>query len=215
MGDSTVSVSPVAASHSALFGHTATLQPTDTSAAHRVTLSELTGCGMLNLRLRLATRGAGPAVRRALGFALPRIANTWTGGDGVMACWLGPDEWLIVASDSQAIALRSALEENLAKHWFALSDQSGGTAALRLSGPEAANVLAKGCTLDLSPSTRGDGQCAQTHIAKTGALIVVRTPGEVFDICVRRSFADYLWLWLTDAGREYGMSLSRDEGADL
>ena len=30
-----------------------------------------------------------------------------------------------------------------------------------------------------------------------------------FDIHVRRSFAEYLWLWLADAGLEYGVGVDR------
>ena len=29
-----------------------------------------------------------------------------------------------------------------------------------------------------------------------------------YDVIVRRSFADYLWEWLLDAGQEYGLNTS-------
>jgi sarcosine oxidase gamma subunit len=35
------------------------------------------------------------------------------------------------------------------------------------------------------------------------------TGGPAFDIYVPRSFADYLWAWLEDAGREYGVAVVR------
>ena len=31
--------------------------------------------------------------------------------------------------------------------------------------------------------------------------------GPVFEVYVLRSFAEYLWAWLEDAGREYGVSV--------
>ncbi|MEE9184627.1 MAG: sarcosine oxidase subunit gamma family protein [Acidimicrobiia bacterium] len=33
--------------------------------------------------------------------------------------------------------------------------------------------------------------------------------GPAFDLYVPRSFADYLWAWLEDAGTEYGVALVR------
>jgi sarcosine oxidase subunit gamma len=32
--------------------------------------------------------------------------------------------------------------------------------------------------------------------------------GPSFDLYVGRSFADYLWIWLEDAGREYGVPIA-------
>ena len=64
-------------------------------------------------------------------------------------------------------------------------------------------LLAKGCPLDLDQRVFAPGQCAQTRIAKTGALIWQIDDKPTFDIVVRRSFASYLWRWLDDASQEY------------
>ncbi len=31
--------------------------------------------------------------------------------------------------------------------------------------------------------------------------------GPIFEVYVLRSFAEYLWAWLEDAGREYGVAV--------
>ena len=55
-------------------------------------MRELPWRGKINLR------GAAPeffkAARAALGLELPRAANTVAAGGGLLAFWLGPDEWL-------------------------------------------------------------------------------------------------------------------------
>ena len=79
-------------------------------------------------------------------------------------------------------------------------------ACLHIAGPKARDVIAKGCPLDLHPRVFGGvGHCAQSHLAKTTVILhqVSETPG--FDLYTRRSFSDYLWRWLEDAGREYGL----------
>ena len=41
--------------------------------------------------------------------------------------------------------------------------------------------------------------------------IQIRRIGEQsFGLVVRRSFADYLWMWLMDAGREYGVVFHKE-----
>ena len=53
------------------------------------------------------------------------------------------------------------------------------------------------------------GGCPQSLLAKASVLIhlvddePVRGPS--FDVYVARSFVQYLWTWLEDAGREYGV----------
>ena len=83
---------------------------------------------------------------------------------------------------------------------------------LRLAGPRARDLLAKGCAVDFH--TRifgGPGTCVQTQLAKS--LVVLHlvsedaAEGPVFDIFVLRSFADYLWSWLEDAAGEYGFAV--------
>ena len=37
--------------------------------------------------------------------------------------------------------------------------------------------------------------------------MIRRTGEEVWELLVRRSFADYIWLWLQDASAEYGMAI--------
>jgi sarcosine oxidase gamma subunit len=40
---------------------------------------------------------------------------------------------------------------------------------------------------------------AQTHIARTNAIVLCRQAGSDYTLTVRRSFADYLFRWLSAA----------------
>lgn len=168
-----------------------------------VALTDLRFVGQVDLRVR----GDGiAAAGRALGYALPVEANT-TGGDGAtLACWLGPDEWLIVTEDGGQAELIQRLSEALAGHAHAATDVTDARAVLRLAGACARPVLAKGCPLDLHPRSFGVGRVAQSLVARAQAMILP-IEGGGYDLVVARSFAGYLWAWLLDAGAEYGIRI--------
>ena len=81
---------------------------------------------------------------------------------------------------------------------------SANRTTIRLVGPQARDVLAHGCALDLHPRVFGAGQCAQTLLARAGVLLVADDDG-AFRILVRSSFARYLADWLLDASLEYSV----------
>jgi sarcosine oxidase subunit gamma len=155
--------------------------------------------GHINLRGDAANPDFLAAVTTVLQQELPVAANTTTTGEHRLF-WLGPDEWQIVTAAENTARLLAALRKALTGLHASLSDVSGGQVALRLTGAGIREVLAKGCTLDLSPSTFAVGDCAQSGLAKAG-VIIARIEGvePAFEIIVRRSFADYLARWLHHA----------------
>lgn len=170
----------------------------------RVTLAERPFLGYVNLRGDPADSAFVQAVEAVLGLALPVQPNTVAGSQDRIALWLGPNEWLLMTPPDGEVELIDALRKSLTDLFAAVTDVTGGQTIISVKGPLARDLLAKGCPLDLHPRIFGPGQCAQTHIAKTAALIRPRD-GEppVFEIIVRRSFADYLWRWLEDGAAEY------------
>ena len=58
------------------------------------------------------------------------------------------------------------------------------------------------------PTLDDIGQCAQSHLAKAPILLRRLDRRSSFEIIVRRSFADYFWLWLEDAAAEYSLAVS-------
>jgi sarcosine oxidase subunit gamma len=159
--------------------------------------------GYLNLRGKLAARRFTSAVESAIGGKLPRRANTANTCRRCQALWLSPDEWLLVTTPGGERALLADLIASLDGIRHALNDQTSGYTTIRLRGPHVRQVLAKGCTIDLDASVFEAPQIAQTLLAKAGVILQPLPHGVGFDITVRRSFADYLWQWLSDALAEY------------
>ena len=186
--------------------HLFTESPPSTGAAAGVTLTERPFLAHIDLRGDPSDRAFLDAAVGALGFALPLEPNTVARGPETAALWLGPDEWLVLAPPDRG-GLESTIESALEGRRHAVVDVSGGQTVIGLSGDRARDVLAKGCTLDLHPRAFGPGRCAQTLVAKANATIWQTGDGPSYDLIVRRSFAEYTALWLSDASREYGLTV--------
>lgn len=176
-----------------------------------IRLSERSGLGKIDLRGDPGDRTFMTAVGRCLDMLLPGEANTMASKGDATALWLGPDEWLITCTRSDVPRLAASLREALDGVHAAVTDVSDGRVALRLSGPSVREVLAKGCPLDLHPRAFKAGSVAQSLLAKASVLIhlVEDEPqgGPTCDLYVGRSFAHYVFAWLEDAGREYGVQI--------
>jgi len=173
-----------------------------------VTLRERPYLGYINLRGNVSDSAFAEAVRGVIGVDLPSEPNTFSESDDCRAIWLGPDEWYIVTAPGAEATTVDALEQALADRPHAVNDVTGGTATLELHGPRARDVIGKGCTLDLHPRAFGPGQCAQTLISHAGVVIRHVDDTPTFELVVRRSFADYLWIWLEDSALEYGLAVT-------
>lgn len=183
------------------------------AAAAGLHLGERRFLAKLNLRGDPGRQGFMDAVAAELDGFHPRvIPNTAVRTDRFDLLWLGPDEWLVVSAPGSEIALEAKLAAALAPHGGTVTDVTETRTTIVVTGPNARDVLAKGCPLDLHPRVFAAGACAQSLIAKVG-VILHRTdggePGEHlrFELHVLRSFADYLWRFLEDAGQECGVQV--------
>jgi sarcosine oxidase subunit gamma len=171
--------------------------------------------GKIELRGDPGDRAFMAAVGRALDLLLPSEPNTTARRGGLAALWLGPDAWLLTCPTAEIATLIASLREALSDVHAAITDVSDGRVALRLLGPNARDVLAKGCPLDLHPRAFATGSCAQSLLAKASVLLHLLDDdpqhGPTFELYVARSFAHYLFAWLEDAGREYGVQVETAE----
>ncbi len=170
-----------------------------------VRLSARPVLSQIGLRLDPSDTEAMGTVGRVLGVVLPIKPNSVAGDadGGIAAFWLGPDEWLAVAPEAEGERLLAGLGDALSKRHASVVDQSAARGAVRLWGPRARDVLAKGCRLDLHPGVFKPGQCAQTALARALVLMCVLDETPSFDLYVRPSFAHYITHWLLDAMAEY------------
>lgn len=139
------------------------------------------------------------AAAEAFGVALPREACRAAESGDRAALWLGPDEWLLVASPGEGAAIAAAFRAIAAPH--ALVDVSHRNAGLDLSGTEVATVLAAGCPLDLDLSAFPVGMSTRTLLNKA-EIVLWRRAGHRFRLECARSFSSYVHGFLADAALE-------------
>jgi sarcosine oxidase subunit gamma len=159
--------------------------------------------GFLNLRGKSENADFLAAVKKVLSCSLPIEANTVVVSGDYKIYWLGPDEWLVITPTEQQAKLQAELHLALGDVFSSVVDNSSGFTLLNITGDNAANLIARDCPLDLHPSVFKAGQCAQTRLAKSGALIAPLQDESGFELIIRRSFSDYLLLWMQDALIEY------------
>lgn len=170
-----------------------------------VHLQELALLGHLVLRGSLQNESFVKGFSQVMGFALPGPMESAEEGDASVR-WISPDEWLLIVPGSEAFSLEKRLRDVMGGH-FSIANVSGGQTMLVLAGNDAINVLKKSTGYDLRDSNFPEGKVVTTVFAKTQAVIR-RTGQQKWELVVRRSFADYVWLWLQDASAEYGLTVS-------
>ena len=155
--------------------------------------------GYINLRGRADNTRFLAAVLKVVGVEPPTKANTVVESGDYRIYWLGPDEWLIVTPAGKQGDLREALQKALDGVFSSVVDNSSGLTMLHITGDNAGALLATDCPLDLHPRAFKPGQCAQTRLAKATMTLSPLAGGQGFEVIIRRSFAEYLLLWLKDA----------------
>jgi sarcosine oxidase subunit gamma len=154
-------------------------------------------------------RGSGKdffdAFEAAFGLPLPKKALTSSVAEDLMALWLGPDEWLLVAR-GQERPLDHMAREALSGRAASVVDVSDGLSVIAVEGPRARDLLARGCSLDLHPRVFADGAVARSLLAKA-PVILHRRDKDSFDLYVGRSFAEYLWQWLAVSASDLDLAI--------
>jgi sarcosine oxidase subunit gamma len=136
----------------------------------------------------IARAGQGEATAEALG--------------GHDAHWAGPDQYFVLAEGRGEGELHRELKSRLAGV-ASVIDQSHGRVMIRISGPKARAVLAKGTPVDLHPDEFPVGKSALTQMAHVGVHLT-RVGPDAFDLSVFRGFSESFWEWLTEQAGEFG-----------
>ena len=166
--------------------------------------SEIVHLGKLNLR---ASKSASTQVKSVIGCAFPTAANRFSSAGERHVVWLGPDEFLIICEADKDAELASTLESTLNTQHCAVTNITDALAAFHLKGAAVRQVLAKGCAIDLHPSSFASGDAAQTLLSHAAVTMLAVADNELIVIC-RTSFAPYLHDWLLDAALEYGVKFT-------
>jgi sarcosine oxidase, subunit gamma len=181
---------------------------TTSALAHRaeatdlaISMREISGRGMLDLRGLATDKKFMKAVKDVLGFELakaPRTSTTW--GD-IKCLWLSVDQWLILCPGEKAVALHTQLIDALKGIHSLVVDVSHMRAIIRLEGEHARTTVMKGTSIDLTHGDYAPGSIRRMKFAEVGALLHI-VEDHVIDIYVFRSYADYAWEFLLKAARK-------------
>ena len=163
-------------------------------------LSEIPFEQMINLRGTASDPAFAQAVLAGTNLVLPTAVNSVSLNAQRQLLCLGPDEWLLKTQDGQGDALEAALTERLAGQHVSVVQVGDGSTTFALQGPASADLLARGCPLDLHARSFGAGAVAQSHVAKASVTLLCLAPGQHYELTLRRSFAVYLYQWLCAAG---------------
>lgn len=173
------------------------------AAEQAPTINEVPSLGFINLRGRADNTAFLAAVLKSLGAEPPLEANTVKSAGDNRLFWLGPDEWLVITPAGQQAQVKATLLKALDGVFSSVVDNSSGLTMIEICGDCAMELLQTDCPLDLHPRSFKPGQCAQTRLAKAGMTLAPKVDGSGFDVIIRRSFADYLLLWLLEARKAF------------
>ena len=147
--------------------------------------------GMITLRGDLSAKPLRSAVKTVVGVDVPKVGQMSV-RDGSGACWMSPDELLLLCPHDMAEAHVLDLSFALADHHHLAVNVSDARAMLRLEGAEAREVLAKLCPLDMSPGAFEPGQIRRTRMAQVPAAVWLDEDGAFRVVCFR-SVAGYVF----------------------
>jgi sarcosine oxidase subunit gamma len=145
------------------------------------------------------------ALRRDLSLDLPGAGHATTGG-GVTAIWVQADGWYLHAPRAGEGALAARLAASCAG-LAAVDDQSHGRTTLRLSGPRAREILARGCRLDLHPREFGPGRATTTMVGHISCLVHQTEAAPAYELTVFSTLAANFLEWLIETAAEDGAEI--------
>jgi heterotetrameric sarcosine oxidase gamma subunit len=177
----------------------------------------ITDCTPLaKVHLRAPWNGA---MAKALGVPFGRADRDGVGPDGASpeGGWLvvgsGPGEWLVLAPPGAAAAvtdwLATVAADAAGDEFVSVTDLTHGRALVRVTGPDAAELLARLCGADLHDDMAPDGAALRSAVAGVATDIVRDDRATVpsYLLHCERSSGQYLFGALVSAGESLGIGV--------
>jgi heterotetrameric sarcosine oxidase gamma subunit len=173
------------------------------SGAPAVVLSERTGLAIAHVATRKGKIAEVIDWLGGVGGASPENAPRSVIGDHMVIVGCAPGQWFALSDGVGSSSAVARLTDALAGI-ASVIDHSAGKVVVRVTGPRARDVLAKGCPIDLDPRVFKPGSAASTEIAHIGCVIWQVDDQPTFDLMVNRSVAKSFWSWLAASAAAYG-----------
>jgi heterotetrameric sarcosine oxidase gamma subunit len=171
-----------------------------------VAIADITAMGKLTVR----GEGSPNLVASSFGFLPARLGEVnFIQATGVIVAYLYLDEFFILTRPGEEKDTADLLKAGVAGQASLISvvDATSGLVGLSLSGPESRSVMRKLCALSLDEKDFPNLRIAQTSFAKVRTTILRRDMGNVprYELFADRSYAEYLWDSVMDAGMQFGI----------
>ncbi len=135
--------------------------------------------------------------------ALPKEPCTWSSVDGMKVCWLGPNRWLAFGRPRDEGASVLDIDSRVPAEIVSV-DTTGNYSVFSLTGSSVRPLLQKSCSYDFHESVFHTNSCVLTTFARIQGLVIANENDGV-ELIVRRSYSDYVYRWIVDATREFGL----------
>ena len=160
--------------------------------------------GYIHLRGNAQNKDFFNAVKKSTDMDLPTVACSISSASSVTILNLSPDEWMLVCPREQRAALQQSLTSALTGIHSQVLDNSGGYTSVLLRGKQTADALQHCTVYNLHALT--PNKVVGTTFGKSSVIMYRVDDG--FCLILRRSFADYIWRYLTRAAAPYGFGIA-------
>mgnify|MGYP001449824950 FL=1 len=159
---------------------------------------------ILKMNLRGKNRDFITKIGKELSIILPSDPNTSSSNEKLNLLWLSPDEWLLYSNDKIDLEDSNSLDNrlfneiskvklgsvtNVTDHWIMIN----------LNGTKVFELLSAGCPFNFNNFKNSKGEVTQTVLNHVDVIIHNKNINDL-NLFVRRSFAEYLYSWMCDAG---------------
>ena len=183
-----------------------------TSAEENAALQGSVGLVDISARGKLMLKGteAGTIVFAFLGEAPTKPGDViYIKSNHIVVAELTPDEFLILTPPGTEEEIANTLKAESASQdsFVSIIDQTSGLVGLSISGPRSTSVMKKLCAISFNSKDFPDLCVAQSSFANVRTTIIRydRDVTPTFELFADRSYGDYLWDTIQDAGMEFGI----------
>jgi len=114
--------------------------------------------------------------------------------------WNGPSTWLVISKKENIL---KEIKTNLNNENFAITDISHSRVIIQIKGPQAKEVLKKGCPINFNEFEKNN--CAGSVFHGINIVVdCIDDYSQIFNLLTLRSFGESLYHHITDASLEFG-----------
>ena len=141
-----------------------------------------------------------------------RFGTSQTAPGGALVLGARPGEWIIVGTPGEVAAAVADLDGLDAEEFMTALDWTHSRAMFRLTGNDAPRMLEKVCGIDWGDHMTPDGAVVSASVALTTCDLACNDVDDTrsYLIFCDRSFGQYLFDALIDAGNEFGLTVHTD-----